>query len=63
MSILITYLLLHNHEKVSLFDFEIRKGFIIRVHYFTVSDKFKSIGFHAVDLLNLVLQLLDLLHL
>lgn len=63
MSLLITYLLLHNHKKVSLFDFEIGKGFIIRVHNFTVSDKFEGIGFHAMDLLNLVFQLLDLLHL
>ncbi len=60
MSHLTTYLLLHNHEEVSLFDFEIGKSLIIWVHNFTVGDKLEGFGIHAVDLLNLVLQLLDL---
>ena len=63
MSHLTTYLLLHNHKEVSLFDFEIGKSLIIWVHNFTVGDKLEGIGIHAVDLMNLVLQLLDLSHL
>ena len=63
MSHLTTYLLLHNNKEVSLFDFEIGKSLIIWVHNFTVGDKLEGIGVHAVNLMNLVLQLLDLSHL